>query len=246
MEGAVVDLTIQRDGATVIMTAVATCPNGTQYTEVFTTDCGDGNQNINAFFVVDGSYLQIDPEQTYIGQRYDSGSYLVGSADCTAGWWTAFSEAYDFEDGPAEDNPFVIHFINNNTGRGANWNNWLLVCTTGGGPGNPEHFVARSDAFGWGAVADAGNLAFTHDFNWDTYVTDMQGAECWIGLSHSGSTVKAVCPQRKADGTFMPLYTITADGITDKVGFFLTAELASLDILDVAYYPYFSKIGATE
>ena len=246
MEGALVDLTITREGATVKVVAIATAVNGTVYKETFTTDCGDGNQDINAFFIVDGSYLQIDPEQTYIGEKFGNGSYLVGPADCTAGWWSAFSQAYDFEDGPAENYPFVIHFINNNTGSGANWNNWLLVCTTGGGPGNPEHFVARSDAFGWGAVADAGNLLFEHGFDWDLYVSDMHGAECWLGLSHSGNTVKAVCPQKKADGTFMPLYTITANGITDKVGFFLTAELASLDILDVAYYPYFSLIGAID
>lgn len=246
MEGALVDLTITREGATVKVVAIATAVNGTVYKETFTTDCGDGNQDINAFFIVDGSYLQIDPEQTYIGEKFGNGSYLVGPADCTAGWWSAFSQAYDFEDGPAENYPFVIHFINNNTGSGANWNNWLLVCTTGGGPGNPEHFVARSDAFGWGAVADAGNLLFEHGFDWDSYVSDMHGAECWLGLSHSGNTVKAVCPQKKADGTFMPLYTITANGITDKVGFFLTAELASLDILDVAYYPYFSLIGAID
>lgn len=246
MEGALVDLTITREGATVKVVAIATAVNGTVYKETFTTDCGDGNQDINAFFIVDGSYLQIDPEQTYIGEKFGNGSYLVGPADCTAGWWSAFSQAYDFEDGPAENYPFVIHFINNNTGSGANWNNWLLVCTTGGGPGNPEHFVARSDAYGWGAVADAGNLLFEHGFDWDSYVSDMHGAECWLGLSHSGNTVKAVCPQKKADGTFMPLYTITANGITDKVGFFLTAELASLDILDVAYYPYFSLIGAID
>ena len=246
MEGALVDLTITREGATVKVVAIATAVNGTVYKETFTTDCGDGNQDINAFFIVDGSYLQIDPEQTYIGEKFGNGSYLVGPADCTAGWWSAFSQAYDFEDGPAENYPFVIHFMNNNTGSGANLNNWLLVCTTGGGPGNPEHFVARSDAFGWGAVADAGNLLFEHGFDWDLYVSDMHGAECWLGLSHSGNTVKAVCPQKKADGTFMPLYTITANGITDKVGFFLTAELASLDILDVAYYPYFSLIGAID
>ena len=246
MESALVDLTITREGATVKVVAIATAVNGTVYKETFTTDCGDGNQDINAFFIVDGSYLQIDPEQTYIGEKFGNGSYLVGPADCTAGWWSAFSQAYDFEDGPAENYPFVIHFINNNTGSGANWNNWLFVCTTGGGPGNPEHFVARSDAYGWGAVADAGNLLFEHGFDWDSYVSDMHGAECWLGLSHSGNTVKAVCPQKKADGTFMPLYTITANGITDKVGFFLTAELASLDILDVAYYPYFSLIGAID
>lgn len=244
MEGALVDLTVARDGATVKVTAVATAKNGTVYTETFTTDCGDGNQTINAFLIVDGSYLQIDPDQTYVGTKYNSGSYLVGPADCTGGWWTYFSEPYDFESGPSEENPFVFHFINNNSGGGANWNNWLLVCTSGGGPGSPENFVLRSDAFGWGSLYDGGTM--TQSFNWDTYVQDMHGAECWVGVSHSGPTVKMIAKQKMASGEWFPEYSFETSGASGTVGFFLTAELASLDILDVAYYPYFSLISTVE
>lgn len=253
MEGAIVDLTVTRNGATVKVTAVATCSNGTVYKETYTQDCGDGSQNVRAFLAVDNSYLQLDPEETYIGTKYNSGSYLVGNADFSSLWWTAFSDAYDFTGNISEDNPFVLHFINNNSGSGASYNNWLLVCTTGGysaavpnkGGSGSEHYVIRSDAFGWGdSNYSADNIVSS--FNSDTYVSDMHGAECWIGLSRSGSTVTMNAVQQKTNEEFLPSYSFSYVGASGTVGFFLTAELASLNMLDVAYYPYFKYIGKTE
>ena len=252
MEGAVVDVTVARSGSTVNVTAVATCDDGTTYTENYTQECGTGTQNIRAFFVVDNSYLQIDPEQTYIGNKFTSGSYLVGNADFSSTWWTAFSEYYNFDSSfGSEDNPYVFHFINNQTGKGNNWNNWLLVCTNGverDGTGYSEHFVLRSDAYGWGdSDYNADNINFNgYDFSTGEYVTQMHGAECWVGVYRSGNTVYMETMQKQADGTWFPLYQFSHDNVTGTVGFFLTAELASLDMRDVAYYPYFKYIGQTE
>lgn len=251
MEGALVDLTIARTGAVVKVTAVSTCKDGTVYTESYTQNCGDGSQTIRAFLVCDHSYYQIDPEQTYIGQAFTPGSYLVGSTDYTAGWWTVFSDYYNFSGNVgSEDCPFVFHFINNQTGKGQNYHNWLLVCTNGierGGSGYAENFVVRSDRYGWGNSNYMGdNLVFDYNFDAGNYVTDMHGAECWVGVYRSGSTVYMETQQKMANGTFFPLYTYQQDGCTGNVGFFLTAEQASLDIYDVAYYPYFKYIGQTE
>lgn len=90
------------------------------------------------------------------------------------------------------------------------------------------------------------NLVFDYNFDAGNYVTDMHGAECWVGVYRSGSTVYMETQQKMANGTFFPLYTYQQDGCTGNVGFFLTAEQASLDIYDVAYYPYFKYIGQTE
>lgn len=239
MNGAVVDLTVERSGTDVIITAKTTGSDGNSYTMSNTLN-NVPSGNIRCFLTEEQAYLKLDPEQTWIGTQYGNGSYLVGAADCTASWWTAFSEAYDFETGPYEDNPFVIHFINNNAGNGNNWNNWLFVCTSGGGAGNTEYLVMRSDAYGWGTYYESGTMVA--DFTWDTYVSDMHGAEVWLGLSHEDG-IKMDARQKKADGTWFNPYTFTTTTITGKVGFFLTAELASLDIQDVAYYPYFDYIS---
>lgn len=239
MNGAVVDLTVERSGTDVLITAKVTGSDGNNYTMTNTLNNVPAG-NIRCFLTEEQAYLKIDPEQTWIGTQYGGGSYLVGAADCSAAWWTAFSEAYDFETGPSEDYPFVIHFINNNAGNGNNWNNWLFVCTSGGGAGNTEYLVMRSDAYGWGTYYADGTMEA--NFNWDTYVSDMHGAEVWLGLSHDDG-VKMDARQKKADGTWFEPYTFTTTSISGKVGFFLTAELASLDIQDVAYYPYFDYIS---
>ncbi len=66
MEGAAVSISIRRNGATVTTTAVATCKNGNVYKEVFVADCGDGNQTIRAFLIVDGSHLKMDTSDCYL------------------------------------------------------------------------------------------------------------------------------------------------------------------------------------
>ncbi len=244
MNGAWVDLTAERKGSTITVTAVTTTAEGATYNMKYVYE-GASAEACGLYFTLEKAYLKFDPVQCWVGQSFKPGSKLVGAADCTAAWWTAFSDAYDFATGPEENCPFVFHFINNNTGAGSNWNNWLLVCTTGGGPGNPEHFVLRSDAYGWGNENyNADNIV--HGFNWDTYVADMHGTECWVAVSHTGNTVKMNAVQKKADGGYLPPYSYHQDNISGKVGFFLTAELASLDLLHAAYYPYFSLIGATK
>lgn len=252
MEGATVDMTVARSGAKVTVTAIATCKNGTVYKEVYSQICGDGNQNIRAFLTVDGSYLQLDPEQTYVGTKYDSGTYLVGKSDYSSAWWTAFSNYYKFTDNfGTEDNPFVFHFINNQSGKASNWNNWILACTNGverNGEGYSEHFILRSDDYGWGdSNYDNTQINFNgYDFSTNNYVSDMHGAECWVGLYRNGSTVNMETKQKKADGDFLPLYQFTYNGASGNIGLWLTAESASLNILDVAYYPYFEYIGQTK
>lgn len=66
MEGAQVNIIIQRDGAKVTTTAVATCKSGAVYKEVFVTECGDGTEMVRAFLIVDGSHLKIDGSNCYL------------------------------------------------------------------------------------------------------------------------------------------------------------------------------------
>ena len=66
MEGATVVIDIQRNGATVSATAVATSKNGNVYKEAFVTDCGDGNQTVRAFLIVDGAHLKMDNSNCYL------------------------------------------------------------------------------------------------------------------------------------------------------------------------------------
>ena len=74
-------------------------------------------------------------------ESFTPGSYLVGPEDCSAGWWSVFSENYVIEGN--NEYPFGFIFTNSTNGQN-NWNNWLLVATNGvplGGAGYAEYFV---------------------------------------------------------------------------------------------------------
>lgn len=251
MEGATVDMTVERRGTEVYVTAVATCKDGTIYKEMYHQPCAaDGN--IRAFLACDGSYFQLNAAETFVGEEYASGSALVGPADCSAAWWTAFSKYYPLNSNISDDCPFVIQFVNNNSGSGKNWNNWLVVCSTAdrGGDGYYENFVMRSDAYGWFGAGgntneNTANLDFkiTQSFNWDSYVSDMHGAMCYLKFTRSGNSLTMDAKQRKENGEYMPDFQFQFNSMKEgNAGFFLTAELASLDVLKAGYFPYYKLL----
>lgn len=242
MQGAYVDLTVKRTDNRIDMKAVVTATSGTVYTYTFYYE-GDIAESIGTFLTCEGAYLKIDPEAVFIGESYTAGSYLVGPADCSAGWWSYFSNFSKISDAYTTY-PFVYTFINNNN-NGSNWNNWLLIVTNGKNrdeTGYAEYFVLRADAYGWGDGSYSGdNISASYD--WTTYVSQMKGATCKIILTRSGDRLDMTAKVTTAEGEKLGDYTFYYQGITtSEIGMFLTVELASLDMRAVGYYPFWSAV----
>lgn len=238
MKGAYVDLTVKRADKRIDVKAVVTATSGTVYTYTFFYE-GDLGDTVGTFLTCEGAYLKIDPEAVFIGEAYTAGSYLVGPADCSAGWWSSFSKLSKLSDAYTTY-PFVYTFYNNNN-EGANWNNWLLVLTNGkdrGETGYAEYFVLRADAYGWGDANYAGeNISASYD--WSTYVSQMKGAFCKIIITRNGDRLDMTAKITTAGGVKLDDYTFYYKGITTTdIGLFLTVELASLDMRTVGYYPF--------
>lgn len=100
----------------------------------------------------------------------------------SAAWWTNFSkDYYTLKKGGKAELKFY-----NYSNKAANWNNWCLVAANAerGAEGYGEHFVLRNDNYGWFTVAggttadNTANIDFTlqSDFNWDTFLDDMNGS----------------------------------------------------------------------
>lgn len=100
----------------------------------------------------------------------------------SAAWWTNFSkDYYTLKKGNKAELKFY-----NYSNKVANWNNWCLVAANAerGAEGYGEHFVLRNDNYGWFTVAggntadNTANIDFTlqSDFNWDTFLDDMNGS----------------------------------------------------------------------
>jgi len=249
MSGAWVEIDVNKNGGVITMTAVITTTAGKEYHYTYKQE-GATEEETGIFLTAEKAYLLIDPEKVYIGTSYESGSYVVGAADFTTGWWSAFSEAYTFDGDVAEELPFVAHFYNNTSGESPNvWNNWLVIFTGGGYCSNmpgvtgdgAEYAVFRADAGWWSLIGAAGSVDFTYDA--ETWVSDMSGAECWVAISRAGTATKLRFKMIKSDGvTWFNDGTFNVTLPEGSLSAIFSVELASLDFIDVGYYPYFDKI----
>jgi len=237
MDGAYVDLTIKRTDNRIDITAITTTKSGSTYKMTLLYE-GSLVGTIGSFLTCEGSYLEIDPQTVYVGDSYTPGSYVVGPADLSAGWWSYFSNLTKITGNTPY--PFAYTFVNNTSGA-ANWDNWVLVCTNGkafGDAGYAEYFVVRADAWGWGD-ANYNGANISHSFDWTTFTKQMKGATCTVILTRDGNRVDMTAKVKTATGEQLGDYTFFYEGVsTNDIGFFFTVEQASLDMRSAAYYPF--------
>lgn len=148
-----------------------------------------------------------------------------GATDNSAGWWSAFSDLYQI----SKEQSAEFRFYNYNSGTN-NWDNWLLVCTNGKdshGGGGTEYFVIRADAYGWGNSSYSAN-DIQSNFNWNTFVADMNGALVDVTVSYSGTRVDVKTKVTTKAGKQYD-YSYWQSGITAaQIGIFFTVEKAHI------------------
>ena len=75
----------------------------------------------------------------------------------------------------------------------------------------------------------------------------MHGATCELAFTRSGNSLTMNAKQRKEDGSYMPAYQFKFDSLREgSAGIFLTAELASLDVLKAGYFPYYKLLSENQ
>lgn len=113
--------------------------------------------------------------------------YTVGAEDNTSGFFAEKSASYAIPAGK------VLHLEFTNYGSGANnWNNWNVVVANKahGTEGYAEYFVLRADNYGWTPQTDFNATPSLRDDltwtgNWDTFITDMNGAQVTMTIEHT-------------------------------------------------------------
>ncbi len=155
---------------------------------------------------------------------------LLGSLACDSAFWTEFSDVVEVPEGES----VTVNFKNYTDGL-ANWDNFLVVLqnvadahSADDNADYAEYAVLRADNFGWGAGYD--NIATAEcDWNWDTFTTDINGADVELTITNNGDTADVVAVVTTADGkTYNQSYTgIAFDG---DLYYCLTLEKAALDI----------------
>lgn len=115
----------------------------------------------------------------------------VGAKNCSAVWWTEFSDYFQVPAGKK------LQLVFDNFSSGANnWNNWNLAVANGerDSDGYGEYFVIRSDNYGWGGSLENGYDAalLSVDYfdegkaaEWGDWLAVMNGAKVTMEIDHS-------------------------------------------------------------
>ncbi len=198
MEGADVVLDIRREGAEILVKATATALNGTVYVENFHATCGEGDQIVRAFLIVDGSYLELDGDMCRAYWDAPVENAIVGALDNSTAWWSVFSDYFTIQPNLA------LHLgFNNFTSGGGNWNNWNLCVATDadrGEAGYEEYFVVRSDLYGWGASYNGDNWTSTGYGDWDQFRIDMDNAYVDLDVVRANDVITATAVAVSGNG----------------------------------------------
>lgn len=146
---------------------------------------------------------------------------LVGNEDNSTGFWSTWAPYVNL----TGDGTVHYEFYNYHGGQTNNWCNWGLVLTNGperGADGYAEYLYLRADAYGWGNNYNGDNIS--HDFNWDTFMAEMDGAFVTMDITRKATTVTVTCLVKAVDGTERH-YSITVEGVDcETMGTFLTCE----------------------
>lgn len=155
----------------------------------------------------------------------------------SAAWWTNFSkDYYTLKKGGKAELKFY-----NYSNKQANWNNWCLVAANAerGAEGYGEHFVLRNDNYGWFTVAggttadNTANIDFTlqSDFNWDTFLDDMNGSLVDMNVElTAGNVVKVTSTiTTTSEKVYNYSFSMKLTQAEDKVVLFFVNEGSYID-----------------
>lgn len=108
---------------------------------------------------------------------------MVGLEDNTTPWWAHFSK--DWAVAPYEMVSVSMKLGSNEL------NNWHSPCTIMRKADLSEYGVVRMDHYGWGGGYD-GIVTATSNWNWDTFLTNLDGAEVAITVANNGDNTASV------------------------------------------------------
>ena len=232
MNGATVDLTLRRVAGRVEMTAVTTTTGGQTYTYSYFAEGITGA--LGTFFTLEKAYLEFQTKEIYAGSLYQTGQNRLGEVDNSSGWWSVHSALQTFDGNGA------INFCFYNYGNGeANWNNWVIVLTNGiaiGSDGVGEYLVLRSDNYGWGDYYAGENL--TNNFNWDTFIADMQGALVDLTVRRIDARLDIIVKVTTAGGGTLNYSFFHNEFPGGPLGACFTTDGSHLDFVSISTYPF--------
>lgn len=173
---------------------------------------GDGTATLTLAISKDG-YVYIQNYEVTVNNNIPVYYPEVGAKDYSTGYLGAYSQAYTLKKGETARFKFY-----NYTKGAQNWENWILGCYNNSAR-STNYFLLRAD--NWELVS-GGNNGCTSTFDWNTFRTDMQGAEVNMSVSYT------------SDGKVMMSSKITT--ITGKVHTYSYTYPSTLSLAQVVLY----------
>ncbi|MCM1103959.1 MAG: hypothetical protein NC409_07610 [Clostridium sp.] len=155
---------------------------------------------------------------------------VVGAKDCSTEFWKEFSDIVAVPNGESA----TMTFTNWSSGLN-NWNNFVVILqsTPDGHSAEDnadyaEYGVVRADNYGWGGGYD-GIAVAECDWNWDTFIDDVDGATVELTVTNNGDTADVKAVVTSAAGA-VHTQTYTGIAVTGDVYFCLTVDGSFVDI----------------
>lgn len=183
--------------------------------------------HVDMKLTVDNSYLVVQEQGVTGGEPTDEPQdvlYTVGATDFSTAYYGAVSEILPVYDGQTGH----FKFVNHNNGAN-NWNNFAIVINEAG----TDKIILRADAF---EVVQLSTEGCVHDFVWDTFVADMNGAIVSSDIHYENSIVSITNEIKTKENKTYHL-SFAKDGFTaDHVDMKLIVDNCYLDILEESVF----------
>lgn len=180
-------------------------------------------------------------------------STAIGLSDCSAGWWTYFTQSFEIPTGQL----LHLEFVNHTAGAG-NYQNWNLALVNVGDDAHStddnssyfEYCVLRSDAYGWGGSETATYpyesayisynyadvLGIDGDDMWALWLSKMEGAYVTMEIDHSttGYTYVTATMETTDGYTFVETFQ-QATSSSESVYAFIVVDGSYLEMQPTPY-----------
>lgn len=129
-----------------------------------------------------GSVIETKGALTIAKSAHPAQTEMVGLEDNTTPWWVHFS--HDWTVAPYEMQTVSMKLGSNEL------NNWHSPCTILRKADMAEYGVVRMDHYGWGDGYAAATV--TSNWNWDTFLPNLDGAEIAITVANNGDNTASI------------------------------------------------------
>ena len=136
-----------------------------------------------AYTSASGSVIEAKGALTIAKSALPAQTEMVGLEDNTTPWWAHFS--HDWAVAPYEMVSVSMKLGSNEI------NNWHSPCTIMRKADLSEYGVVRMDNFGWGTGYE-GIVTATSNWNWDTFLPNLDGAEVAITVANNGDNTASI------------------------------------------------------